>query len=78
LCYLPGTKISTKYRSIENKPSAQLNHHGTDMLIWILFWIKKYIDLTEIRKKGIYHNKNEGLICTGLLEIVQDSKAKKK
>jgi hypothetical protein len=40
------------------------------MLIWILFWIKKYIDLTEIRQKGIYHNKNEGLICTGLLECL--------
>ena len=63
------------FRYMENNPSVQLNHCSTDIIIRLLFWIKKYIDLAEIRQKIIYHNKNEGLICTGLLEELQFSSA---
>jgi hypothetical protein len=31
--------------------------------------INKFIDLTEIRQKIVYHNKNEGLIITTMLEL---------
>ncbi len=63
---------------MKNNPSVQLNHYGTDMLIWILFWINQFIDLVEIRQKGIYHNKDEGLICTGLLERTQNHQVRKR
>ena len=46
-------------------------------IIFKLVWINKFIDLTEIRQKGIYHNKNERLIITTMLEVCPVSNASK-
>ena len=56
---------------MEIMPSIRLNQGSTDMLFCNLFWINKFIDLSEICQNIVYHNKNERLIITTMLEIVQ-------